>query len=80
MIDPLLYRDIFEADQRGAAILEDLVARFGRARVTTAGGIDAVLQTYRDAGQRQVVDHILVQINKANGIRDAGPTDEVTDG
>lgn len=80
MIDPFLYRDIFEQDQRGAAILEDLVARFGRARVTTAGGIDAVLATYRDAGQRQVVDHILLQINRANGVRDVGPTEETTDG
>ena len=29
-----LYRDIFEADQRGAAILEDLHARFGVVKVT----------------------------------------------
>ena len=65
-----LYRDIFEIDARGAALLEDLVARFARAKVYTDGGIDAVLKTYHANGQRSVVDHILTQINKANGVRE----------
>jgi hypothetical protein len=64
---PALYRDIFEIDRRGAAILEDLVMRFGHAKVHTDGGIDAVLKTYRAAARREVLDYIALQINRANG-------------
>lgn len=66
----VLYRDIFEQDRRGAAILDDLVTRFGRARVHTDGGIDAVLKTFHANGQRHVVDYVLTQINKANGVNE----------
>jgi hypothetical protein len=66
-----LYLAIFEDDLRGAAIFEDLFARFGRtARVHTTGGIDAVLKTYRDAAHREVLDHIVLMINRARGIAD----------
>lgn len=71
-----LYRDIFELDRRGAALLEDLVARFGGGRVYTEGGIDAVLKTYEAGAQRKVVDYILAQINKANGAPDPQPPEE----
>lgn len=71
-----LYRDIFELDRRGAALLEDLVARFGNAKVYTEGGTDAVLKTYQAAGQREVVDFILRQINNANGAPDPQPPEE----
>jgi hypothetical protein len=64
-----LYADIFEDDARGAAILDDLVARFSRP-ATTKGGIDAVLQTYHALGQRSVVDWIVAQINRAHGVDD----------
>ena len=73
---PDLYRDIFEIDARGAALLDDLVARFGRAEVATDGGIDAVLRTYRAGGQREVVDYILRRINQANGAPEANPADD----
>lgn len=74
---PQLYRDIFEADRRGAAILEDLQARFGRVNVHTSGGVDAVLKTFHSASQAAVIGHILTQINRANnpGNDDAGITD-----
>lgn len=71
-----LYRDIFDLDRRGAAILEDLVQRFGGARVYTEGGTDAVLKTYQAAGRREVVDYILRQINNANGAQDPQPPEE----
>lgn len=66
----ILYRDIFESDRRGAAVLEDLVRRFGRTKVHTAGGIDAVLKTYQAAAHRELLDYIVMQINRANGVND----------
>ncbi len=65
-----VYRDLFETDRRGALILEDLVQRFSKPMVSK-GGIDAVLQTYQRGGERNVVDHIVRQINRANGVREA---------
>ncbi len=76
---PALYRDIFEADRRGAAILEDLVLRFGHAKVHTDGGIDAILKTYRAAARREVLDYIAIQINRANGATDPQPPDDEGD-
>lgn len=63
---PQDYADLFDIDQRGARILEDLVRRFHRPAVTT-GGVDAVLQTYQRDGARSVVDFIVLQINRASG-------------
>ena len=53
-----------------AAILEDLTRRFARPAVTT-GGLDAVLQTYHRDGARRVIEFIVAQINRANGVPDA---------
>ena len=78
MTTPQTYADIFEDDTRGAAILEDLIARFSRPTVTK-GGIDAVLETYHRAGQRSVVDWIVAQINRAHGVNDV-PTETESDG
>lgn len=64
---PELYRDVFETDKRGAAILEHLTQAFARPAVVK-GGIDAVLETYQRAGQRLVLDFIVTQINRANGV------------
>ena len=68
-VEASVYKEIFEDDRRGAAILEDLTMRFARPAVTT-GGIDAVLQTYHRDGMRRVVEHIVAQINRANGVPD----------
>lgn len=62
-----LYHDVFDEDKRGAAILEDLVRRFTRPPVTE-GGIDAVLKTYERMGMRRVVEYIVMQVNRANGV------------
>lgn len=66
-VTPDLFREIFEVDKRGAAILEHLVKRFSQPAVTE-GGIDAVLKTYERMGSTKVVHHILGQINRANGV------------
>lgn len=66
---PDLYKQVFEDDRRGAAILEHLTQLFARPAVTT-GGIDAVLQTYHRDGQRRVLEYIVGQINRANGVQD----------
>jgi hypothetical protein len=59
------YAAIFEDDPRGAAILDDLANRFARQPVVDKGGIDAVLQTYRRSGNREVVNFILLRIGQA---------------
>lgn len=61
------YLDVFERHPAGAAVLEDLIKRFTQAAVTD-GGIDAVLKTYQRMGQRRVLDHIINQINRAQGV------------
>jgi hypothetical protein len=71
-----LYRDIFEADARGAAILEDLHLRFGRVNVHTDGGIDAVLKTFKSGAQAAVIGYIHNRIAQANGERELNPEDQ----
>lgn len=66
---PQDYADLFEVDKRGQRILEHLISVFTRPPVCI-GGIDAVLQTYDRMGQRKVLDFILQQINRANGVPD----------
>lgn len=70
-VTPKLFREIFEVDKRGQAILEYLITRFSQPAVTD-GGIDAVLKTYERMGSTKVVQHIVGQINRANGVT---PTD-----
>lgn len=64
---PQDYADLFEVDRRGARILDDLIQRFSQPQVSR-GGIDAVLMTYERGGMRKVLDHIIRQINRANGV------------
>lgn len=64
---PQDYKQIFEDHKVGAAILEELTQRFARPAVTT-GGIDAVLQTYHRDGMRRVIEFIVNQVNRANGV------------
>jgi hypothetical protein len=70
-VTPELFREVFEVDKRGAAILEYLTMRFSQPAVTD-GGIDAVLKTFERLGSTKVVHHIVGQINRANGV---APTD-----
>lgn len=64
---PQDYAALFEDDRRGAAILEHLTRIFARPAVVK-GGIDAVLETYQRDGQRRVLEFIVSQINRANGV------------
>lgn len=66
-VTPELFREVFEVDKRGAAILEALIERFSQPAVTD-GGIDAVLKTYERMGSNRVVQYIVGQINRANGV------------
>ena len=66
-VNPELFREIFEVDKRGAALLEHLIERFSQPAVTD-GGIDAVLKTYERMGSNRVVQYIVGQINRANGV------------
>lgn len=66
---PKEYAELFEMDRRGARILEDLIQRFNRPAVST-GGIDAILQTFERGGQRNVIEFMVNQINRANGVQD----------
>lgn len=74
-VTPELYRQIFEVDKRGAAILEHMVARFSKP-ASVEGGIDAVLKTYLHMGERNVVQHIINMINRANDVPDTQENDE----
>lgn len=64
-----MFKRVFEQHAEGALVLEHLIQRFSRNAVTV-GGIDAVLKTYLQAGHREVLDHILLRINRANGVQD----------
>lgn len=75
MIDPQLYKAVFETDRRGAEIFEDLVRRFAQPAVTE-GGIDAILKTYHRMGANAVIQHIVRQIDKANGVNDSNDQQE----
>lgn len=72
---PELYKQVFEDDRRGAAILADLERKFTHPPVVK-GGIDAVLQTYYREGMRQVVYFINSQIARANGAEDPNQNEE----
>lgn len=68
-IGPEDYKRLFEETAGGPEILDGLVCRFG-GRVYVRGGHDADRQTCFNAGQRAVLDFILLQIDKANGVTD----------
>lgn len=68
---PTDYKLIFEDHRVGATIYDDLYLRFAaNSGPVTKGGIDAVLETYRRAGRREVLEHIARRLNQANGVND----------
>lgn len=66
---PEAYRRIFEDSREGSAILEDLIRRF--SHVQSGSGIDRILNMTEQKGRRDVLDYIVSQINRANGVHDA---------
>lgn len=70
-----MFKRVFEEHHEGRMCLELLIQRFARNAVTV-GGIDAILTTYMQAGHREVLDHILLRINRANGVTTDQPDEE----
>ncbi|MEE5136199.1 hypothetical protein V2J83_11865 [Pseudomonas alliivorans] len=70
-----LFKRVFEDHHEGRVALELLIQRFARNAVTT-GGIDAILTTYMQAGHREVLDHIMLRINRANGVQETSDQEE----
>lgn len=64
-----MFKRVFEQHAEGRIVLEALINRFARNAVTV-GGIDAILKTYQQSGHREVLDHIVLRINRANGVQD----------
>ena len=70
-----MFKRVFEEHHEGRLALEILINRFARNAVTV-GGIDAILKTYMQAGNREVLDHILLRINRANGVQEPEEDDQ----
>lgn len=65
------YLVLFQDMPGGAAILDELVSRFGK-NPYVKGGLEGDRQTAYNAGQLEVVNYILMRINRANGVTDNG--------
>lgn len=63
------YKRIFEEMPGGQQVLEELTRRFGRAAYVP-GGTEGDRETCYRAGQRSVLDFILREINRADGVDD----------
>lgn len=77
VITPEMFKEIFEDHPSGRIVLEHLIVKFTRPAVTT-GGIDAVLKTYMNQGQRAPLDYIVTQINRAHGVGNVGESEDET--
>ncbi|WP_443701017.1 hypothetical protein [Pseudomonas sp.] len=69
-----MFKRVFEDHHEGVMCLDLLVQRFAK-NACTVGGIDAILTTYKQAGAREVLDHVVNRINRANGVQ-ADPNDQ----
>ena len=70
-----MFKRVFEEHHEGRIVLELLIQRFAR-NACTVGSIDAILTTYKQAGNREVLDHVVLRINRANGVEDANDQEE----
>ena len=69
-----MFKRVFEDHHEGAMCFELLVQRFAK-NACTIGGIDAILTTYKQAGAREVLDHVALRVNRANGVQ-ADPNEQ----
>ncbi|HDU8661587.1 TPA: hypothetical protein RG707_001361 [Serratia liquefaciens] len=69
IIGPHDYKTLFTEMPGGPEILDELTARFGKA-IYVKGGHEADRETCYRAGQRSVLDFILLQLNRADGVND----------
>lgn len=72
--DAATYARVFEGHHEGALVLEDLIRRFGGA-LFVKGGEEGRRETDYRLGRRAVLDHIIGQINQANGAQDEPEAD-----
>ncbi len=68
-VDPVVYKQVFEDNPQGAAILEELLGMFA-ANLWVKGGRSAERETSRRLGNFEVVNFINTKINRAHGIPD----------
>ncbi|HDS1149910.1 TPA: hypothetical protein QDZ66_000625 [Pluralibacter gergoviae] len=68
-VSPADYKRVFEEMAGGPQVLDELTRRFGRAAYVP-GGAEGDRETCYRAGQRSVLDFILMQINRADGVND----------
>lgn len=68
-VSPADYKRIFEEMPGGAEVLDEITRRFGR-EAYVKGGAEGDRETCYRAGQRSVLDFILMQINRADGVND----------
>ncbi|EPG4139453.1 hypothetical protein [Klebsiella pneumoniae] len=68
-VSPADYKRIFEEMPGGAEVLAEITRRFGR-EAYVKGGTEGDRETCYRAGQRSVLDFILMQINRADGVND----------
>ncbi|EPY7158628.1 Bbp19 family protein [Klebsiella pneumoniae] len=68
-VSPADYKRIFEEMPGGAEVLDEITRRFGR-EAYVKGGTEGDRETCYRAGQRSVLDFILMQINRADGVND----------
>lgn len=71
-----LYKAIFEDDKRGQVLLEDLMRRFVRKPNPNDFSQEGMLRTFVQTHQREVVEYIVRQINRANDVPDITPQGE----
>ena len=64
-----MFKRVFEDHNEGRIVLELLIQRFAK-NACTVGGIDAILTTYKQAGAREVLDHVVLRINRASGVQE----------
>lgn len=62
------YQRLFEQNSDGRDALEDLMRRFSSQQPFVAGA-DGERETCYRLGQRSVIEYIVNQINRANGVK-----------
>lgn len=62
-----MYQRVFEGHKEGALILEDLIERFG-GNLYVKGGEEGRRQTDYNLGKREILDFIVMMVNRGNGV------------
>jgi hypothetical protein len=73
---PHLYKAVFEDDRRGQALLEDLHRRFCVRPNPNDFTQEGMLRGFVRSHQREVIEYIVRQINRANGAQEEPEQEE----